>query len=43
MISKFHRKGYIDKSDLSEVFSILGETVGEDEVNSKCPSEVLGL
>ncbi|CAI2372698.1 unnamed protein product [Moneuplotes crassus] len=28
------KKGYIDKSDLSEVFSILGETVGEDEVNT---------
>lgn len=30
-------KGYIDKSDLSEVFGILGESVGEDEVNSKSP------
>mmetsp|Transcript_5198 Transcript_5198/g.5957 ORF Transcript_5198/g.5957 Transcript_5198/m.5957 type:complete len:140 (-) Transcript_5198:64-483(-) len=28
------KKGYIDKKDLSEVFSLLGENVGEDEVNT---------
>ena len=28
------KKGYIDKNDLKEVFSILGENVGEDEVNT---------
>ena len=32
----FDRKknGYIDKNDLKEVFNILGENVGEDEVNT---------
>ncbi len=32
---KIIEKGYIDKSDLGEVFSILGESVGDDEINSK--------
>ena len=34
--SMFDRKknGYIDKNDLKEVFNILGENVGEDEVNT---------
>lgn len=34
------RKGYIDKNDLSEVFALLGENVGEDEVNSKCSCSI---
>lgn len=29
------KKGYINTDDLKEVFSILGETVSDDEVNSK--------
>jgi Ca2+-binding EF-hand superfamily protein len=31
----FNRKGYINQEDLKEVFSILGENVSDDEVNSK--------
>ena len=29
------RKGYINTEDLKEVFSLLGENVSDDEVNSK--------
>ena len=29
------RKGYINADDLKSVFEILGETVQEDEINSK--------
>lgn len=31
----FLRKGYINTEDLKEVFSLLGENVSDDEVNSK--------
>ena len=30
-----NRKGYINNEDLKEVFRLLGETVTDDEVNSK--------
>lgn len=30
-----YRKGFINTEDLKEVFSILGESVTDDEVNSK--------
>lgn len=29
------RKGYINNEDLKEVFKLLGESVTDDEVNSK--------
>ena len=29
------KKGYINQEDLKEVFSIIGENVSDDEVNSK--------
>lgn len=29
------RKGYINNEDLKEVFALLGETVSDEEVNSK--------
>lgn len=31
----FYRKGYINNEDLKEVFKLLGETVTDEEVNSK--------
>jgi Ca2+-binding EF-hand superfamily protein len=31
----FYRKGYINNEDLKEVFRLLGETVSDEEVNSK--------
>jgi Ca2+-binding EF-hand superfamily protein len=31
----YFRKGYINNEDLKEVFKLLGETVTDDEVNSK--------
>ena len=30
-----YRKGYINSEDLKEVFKLLGETVTDEEVNSK--------
>ncbi len=30
-----NRKGYINSEDLKEVFKLLGETVTDEEVNSK--------
>jgi hypothetical protein len=30
-----YRKGFINTEDLKEVFNILGESVTDDEVNSK--------
>jgi Ca2+-binding EF-hand superfamily protein len=30
-----YRKGFINTEDLKEVFSLLGENVSDDEVNSK--------
>lgn len=34
-LSYSYRKGYINNEDLKEVFKLLGETVTDDEVNSK--------
>jgi Ca2+-binding EF-hand superfamily protein len=33
--TSIYRKGYINNEDLKEVFKLLGETVTDDEVNSK--------
>ena len=30
-----YRKGYINTEDLKEVFKLLGESVSDEEVNSK--------
>lgn len=30
-----YRKGYINSEDLKEVFNLLGESISDDEVNSK--------
>jgi Ca2+-binding EF-hand superfamily protein len=35
LVDKHNRKGYINSEDLKEVFRLLGETVTDDEVNSK--------
>lgn len=29
------RKGYINSEDLKAIFGVLGERVGDDEINSK--------
>lgn len=34
-INLLFRKGYINSDDLKEVFKLLGETVTDEEVNSK--------
>ncbi len=34
-LKSIYRKGYINNEDLKEVFKLLGETVTDDEVNSK--------
>ncbi len=44
-INHFYRKGFINTEDLKEVFTLLGENVSDDEVNSKfdCLNKIIAM